>query len=187
MSITIVGLSGKAGAGKDTIARAVFRPLGYAPWAFAFPLKVAGTGHGFSYQEVFQTKPPMARQWLQEYGARKRDMDPDFWVKQADAWIRTLHEAIGITKFVITDVRYRNEVDYTHSMGGKVIRIHHGHGLPYPLEGTLAAGHSSETDLDHGVEWDAVFYNHLSGNPGIHARMELEKQGIVPPWSALRG
>ena len=91
----------------------------------------AGTGHGFSYQEVFQTKPPMARQWLQEYGARKRDMDPDFWVKQADAWIRTLHDAIGITKFVITDVRYRNEVDYIHSMGGKVIRIHHGHGASH--------------------------------------------------------
>lgn len=176
--IEIIGLSGKAGAGKDTIARAVFP--GYAPWAFAWPLKMAALGHGFSYEEAFRTKPPQCREWLQEYGTRKRDMDRDFWVKQLDGWIRTVHENLGLRRFVITDVRYRNEVDYIQGMGGKVVRVNHGFGMPYPLAGTAAALHPSETELDGFTGFDAEVHNHISPNPGLEVRLQLEKQGIIP-------
>lgn len=180
MKLNIVGISGKAGSGKDTLAHTVFKHHGFMPWAFAWPLKMRALSHGFTYDEVFTAKPIAARQWLQEVGVQKRAQNPDYWVSQLDGWVRTLYQAVGTTKFVITDVRFPNEAEYIRSLGGKLVRMEHGLGLEYALAGTAAAVHESETALDDYPDWDLVIHNNIHGNPGLALDMLCGEAGLVP-------
>ena len=179
MALEIIGVSGKAGSGKDFLARTVLRPLGYQSVAFAWPLKMTGITQGIgTYADMFQTKPPHVREWLQNFGTRARRIDAAYWVKQLDALLTVLHREGGIDKFVITDMRYPNEFAYVRQLGGKTIRLSHG-DRPYPLAGTDAADHSSETALDDEARFDLMIENDRNCTK---ARMELAlyAAGIIP-------
>lgn len=139
----LLGLAGKAGAGKDTIADELVKRFGFVKASFAFFVKVdAMLKAGFTRSEVFETKPREVREWLQRHGEAMRQRDPDHWVRKLDAAIAGRH------RVVISDVRYPNEVEYVTRNGGRVARVLHS-GRPYPLAGTPAASHISETALDH--------------------------------------
>jgi len=145
----LIGVSGKAGAGKDTIADSLVKYAGFFKASFALPLKIEGmVKMGFTRSEVFETKPPHVRHWLQTYGDGQRKADPEYWIRKLDSLIQ------GRERVVISDVRYPNEVEYVQRRGGRVIRVLHA-GRPYPLEGTPAAEHISETALD-GLTLTAV-------------------------------
>lgn len=140
----IVGLSGKAGSGKDYIGRLLVKHFGYRSFSFALPIKIEGMAAGFTPEEVFITKPPHVRTWLQEYGVAKREEEHDFWIKRAFILISMM----GWQKVVITDVRFPNEAAAILSVrNSTLIRIEHGN-RPYPLAGTEAANHVSETAMD---------------------------------------
>ena len=126
----IIGISGKAGAGKDWLAGVLGRAAGYKRWSFALPMKAAGFGTGFTREEVDVTKPPHVRAWLQHYGTEEhRDRYRlDFWLRCADYFLDHL-EAQGMAdRIVIPDVRFPNEVDWVHARGGKVVVVDHGMG-----------------------------------------------------------
>lgn len=180
--IEVIGLSGKVGSGKDYLGLNVLRRAGYHQWAYAWPLKMQALGQGATYEEVFVTKPPAVREMLQIVGTEQgRDKyGQNYWLKIADGWLRTLHENLGISKFYFTDVRFPNEVDFIHNLGGKVVRLLHGDRI-YPLQDSPAALHSSETVLDDYQNFDAVFVNGLDKTP-YHFRIFLESAGILPRW-----
>jgi Deoxynucleotide monophosphate kinase len=158
--LELAGISGKAGAGKDYVGR-YMRRFGYYNVGFAWALKMDAMAQGIgTREELFVTKPPHIRAWLQDYGTTARRHDPEFWIKRLDALIQTLHYEGGIQRFVITDVRFRNEADYIRQRGGKLIRVQHG-DRPYPLHGTDLAGHMSEIGLDSYHGWDLVLINGL--------------------------
>lgn len=46
----------------------------------------------------------------------------NIWIKITETWIETVNLR-GITRFIIPDVRFQNEVDWIKSLGGKVIKI----------------------------------------------------------------
>jgi hypothetical protein len=158
--LRLIGISGKAGAGKDYVGQ-YLRRYGFQNVAFAWPLKAEcvkqGTG---TFDECFNTKPAHVRHWLQDYGVAMRQLEPDYWVKQLDTLIRTLHSQGGISSFAITDMRFWNELDYVRRNGGKLLRIEHG-DRPYPLAGLTAASHVSETELDDYKGWDLQYVNKL--------------------------
>lgn len=138
----ILGVAGKAGAGKDTLADELVKNHGFFKASFALALKLEVMQKlGFTREEVFETKPPHVRKVLQEYGQAMRDADPEFWIRKLERYIE------GKRAVVIPDVRYINEVAAIERWGGKVIRILHA-DRPYPLAGTPAATHPSETELD---------------------------------------
>lgn len=156
----IIGISGKAGSGKDHLGR-LLRRFGYQNVAFAWPLKLEAIARGFAYEEVFDTKPPQVRAWLQEQGMWRRGQDQDYWVRQLQGLVNVLHKQGGIPNFVITDMRFPNEFAFVRQLGGKTIRLLHG-DRSYPLAGTLAAVHASETALDGAyVKWDLKITNGL--------------------------
>lgn len=125
--ITLVGLSGYAGSGKDYIATNYFRDrYGFFNVSLAWHLKVECVAKGkATYDEVFNTKPPRVRKLMQIMGTEqgRNVWGEDIWVNTTFSWIKIFNEDWGINKFVIPDVRFPNELDAIHSVGGKVYRI----------------------------------------------------------------
>lgn len=152
----IVGISGKAGSGKDYVGRLLAREYGFKIFSFAHALKLEGIAHGFTHEEVFISKPPHVRQWLQEYGVARREEDSEYWIKRALQIISVM----GWKDVVFTDVRFPNEAVACLLMSPRswILRMD-PQDRPYPLAGTEAANHISETAMD-----DYPGFMHLIGN-----------------------
>jgi len=174
----VVVASGKVGAGKDRLAQ-ILRPLGYLQLAFAWPLKLGAIRDvEFTFEEVFHTKPRQVREYLQREGVRMRQIEEDYWVNQLDALFRLHSEIGGHERFIITDCRFPNELEWARRRGAKLIRLEHG-DRPYPLAGTPAAEHISEIALDGEQGWDMVLENGTNMTPERTLRL-LEAGGIIP-------
>lgn len=129
----LIGIAGKAGAGKDTTATWLLhngvgcnhiKPL-------AFPIKWAlKTLFGWSHshwenREWKETIQPdwgfSPRQAAQNLGTEWRDtIDPSklLWCK----WFE-LSCSVPIKNYIVPDIRFPHEQDWIHSHGGKVIYI----------------------------------------------------------------
>ena len=71
--ITVIGLSGKAGSGKDYVAKTCFvqdRGFKNVSLAWHFKIECISRGHA-TYEEVFVTKPPRVRKLLQILGTEE--------------------------------------------------------------------------------------------------------------------
>lgn len=143
----LIGLAGKAGSGKDTVAKTLVEEFGFTRVAFADAIKrmaedinpyieSEGTDlcgflawHDWDWDGAKQNKD--VRGFLQRLGLAVRNQDREFWLRAA-----------GVTEgnIVVTDVRYLNEVDYILEHGGEVLRV--------VRPGTAVGTHISETDLD---------------------------------------
>lgn len=167
MTITppVIGLSGYARAGKDTLA-ALLAQHGYQRRSFAAPLKDAlyrlnptvpwvGVARTAPLQQVIdligweQAKDdvPEIRALLQRLGTDvgRVMFGQDFWVEQA---FRTLD---GVPLAVFSDVRFPNEADACKAAGGQVWRIERPGCGP-------VNGHPSETAMDR-YDFDQVIVN----------------------------
>lgn len=58
--------------------------------------------------------------WGTEY---RRAQDPDYWIKEADAWVQREAEYDPHCKLVNTSVRYPNECEWIRSIGGRVWHV----------------------------------------------------------------
>lgn len=127
--MALVGINGRAYAGKDTFGD-VFKRAGYIRISFADALKEATAIIANERVELFHTaegkegfSPVLAttrRVALQNIGNSVREaLDPEIWIRRAmDAWDHS-----GRPNAVITDVRYPNEAETIRSWGGTVVRI----------------------------------------------------------------
>lgn len=149
--LTVIGLSGKFGVGKDYLSKTYFSPRGFRTISLAAHFKIWIVGKGeATFDEVFHTKPPHIRHMLQQEGTEKGRLvyGEDVWVHTIFAWMELFAETWGETKFVIPDVRFPNEVEAIQKHGGKVFRIiapERNNHAPY---GSEARAHISETALD---------------------------------------
>jgi hypothetical protein len=118
----IIGLTGKAGVGKDTVA-GLLTGYRFSHYAFAKPLKQALAVLGLKEPETREEKeasiPGRAysyRRAAQLLGTEwARSLDPDFWVRLAEQNIRQE------TNVVVTDVRFENEARFIRSIPGAAI------------------------------------------------------------------
>jgi hypothetical protein len=162
VNFEVVGLSGKAGSGKDYISQNFLIPLGYKQFSFAWHFKVWLIGKGeATHEEVFFTKPPHVRKLLQEEGTeRGRNVyGENVWCNTAAEWMRVLAENCGLTKFVIPDVRFPNEVEFIQSIGGKVYRIVAPERSANNNLTEEARRHISETALDDFTGFNGYIFN----------------------------
>lgn len=127
----VLGFSGKAQHGKDTcalIARTIAREelgMSMGSWALAHPLKalVYGEAAGeFTFEDVFNIKPPVVRRKLQQRGTEQGRIlfGESLWTLQTEAYIRLFGEFFPIDGIVLTDVRFPNEVDFVRAAGVEV-------------------------------------------------------------------
>lgn len=118
----LIGLLGYARVGKDTMASAM---MNFTQMSFAAPLKKEvqkmlkasklDPDVDFSIDSYKVKYRPMLVAW----GAIKRAEDPDYWIKL----LSISQNSVNTSDIVITDVRYKNEIDWIKSLGGKVILV----------------------------------------------------------------
>jgi phosphomevalonate kinase len=168
----IYGFSGKMGTGKNYICENMFLPIikhetgkDVLQLAFADQIKVnVMTKYNLTKEDVCDKKSADVRHLLQKEGTEEgRDkLGTNIWVNYLDKWI-DLHRSRGIEHFLITDVRFINEVEYIKSKGGRVIRIEAEERNRERLErennGEHIRQHRSETELDTYTDFDLVLNN----------------------------
>jgi hypothetical protein len=158
----LVGLAGKAGAGKDTVAQYLERKHGYCVVSFAAPIRamlMGLLGHvgqhsgwiterelkerpipglGRSYRELAQT---LGTEWGRQV------LGESFWT---DVLAGHCAARKG-TRFVVTDVRFPNELQLIRASGGAVWQVVRHHLRP-------VRSHESETAIEE-EDPDAVLFN----------------------------
>ena len=159
----LIGLGYRARVGKDTATDFMVKELGFKKTAFAYSLKEAVKivfgwtddhvyGHLKEVTDPFWNQTP--REVMQKFGtdALRNNLRQDIWVKSVEKQISDDQD----WDWVITDVRFPNEADFIHNLGGLVFRIDRTN----PDE--IAAGtsnHSSETAMDKYEKWDSIISN----------------------------
>jgi hypothetical protein len=160
----IIGLTGYAQSGKDTVANILVNNYGYTRIAFADkireflyetnpmydsivgePLFVKAKVDRDGWEEA--KKSPHIRRLLQTSGvAARKVFGENFWVQQA------LREVHFEGNFVITDVRFPNEADAIRKYDNSQIWRIRRNGV------TAVNQHVSETAMD-GEKVDQIFMN----------------------------
>lgn len=176
--MTIIGICGKMGVGKDFIAQQVIMPFieqtkkKCIQLSFADQLKVnVISKHKVSFNDVYVQKTDATRALLQREGTEhgRNVIGQDVWIQYFDTWAY-IHASRGIHHIVCCDVRFRNEVDYIRKMRGTLIRVvapkRNHERLMHESGGDMSvykklAEHVSECDLDglRDEEFDIVINN----------------------------
>ena len=157
----LIGLTGYAQSGKDTIASILVEKYGYSRIAFADKIRdflyginpmVACSPTGYLQDLVNLVgwdkakQEPQVRRLLQDLGISARDLiSEDIWVNAA------LSSVSKDQRVVVTDVRFENEAAMIKSMGGQLWRVKRSGVGP-------VNDHVSESEMD-GYKVDQIFVN----------------------------
>lgn len=160
----LIGLTGYADTGKDTVREILEDLHGFGGFAFADPIRdmlrelLTGSGIddacmddralkeavipvlGVSYRQLAQT---LGTEW-------GRSLQPDFWLRIASACVADL-ELSGYRNVVVSDVRFANEADWVRSRGGVIWRVQREQAAP-------VNPHISESGVDL-IEFDWTINN----------------------------
>lgn len=165
----LLGISGKRGVGKTTLAKFLVRNHGFLRVSLASPLKeMCKRDYGLTEEAVdgpLKESPTKfkydagayytARDILILEGNLKRRIDPDFFCKKA---LHCMHQLGPSSKFVIDDIRFLNELNYFKKEGAKFVRLERAETLPILAD-------LSETELDNYPEWDGRLIRELNRVP----------------------
>lgn len=133
----LIGISGKKRVGKDTVGHWLEIKHEFTRISFAALLKEYARAFGWDGKKDIK-----GRKLLQDLGMVVRNYNENFWVDAACAEMGRLKEEYNQENFVITDVRFMNEVEMIKDLGGYIIRV----TSPTEIKTDI---HVSETELDN--------------------------------------
>lgn len=161
----LIGITGRAGAGKDTFADHLCLNYGFEAMAFADPLKGAASimfdvpVHYFYDRDLKEEIIPewgmSPRHMAQRLGteAVRNTFGPDFWIKR---WLQGYRAMPISLDVVVTDVRFNNEAQAIRDLGGVIVQIKR----PGESElDTSAMAHASETGIGYFSSHDKIIVN----------------------------
>lgn len=165
----IVGLTGKMGSGKTTVAdhlvsrgftKVNFKDGLVEEMKRVFPnllneIQYEYRDKHYTIDDLFLFKPPLMRALMQNYGTEVRRGDnPNYWV---DKWMEKVREVISSGGRVVTDdVRFLNEAKALKDYDGFIIKIER-------TDITDTGTHTSEIEMN-SIKPDYV----VSVNKGEH-------------------
>lgn len=172
----IIGLSGKARAGKDTVATILVEYYGFTRLAFADVIKACVytldpiiSLSGLRLQYLVDTNGwesakefPEVRRLLQVFGSEvgRELIDEQIWIEMTMSGIK------AGSNIVISDVRFKNEAEEIKYQGGQVWRITRAINADND-------NHLSETQLD---SWN---FDHYVPNNGTMEDLKKEVKDIM--------
>lgn len=160
----LIGLTGPAGSGKDTIADRLCEHHGFVRYALASPIKLMLEAIGVGPEcwenrnmkeaphPLYGISPRRMAQTLGTEWGRQLVCD-DIWLRCAARFVDDLrsHGFGAPPGIVITDVRFQNEAAFVAERGGWLWHVQR-------LECPLVEAHSSEAGVPF-LEGDARVYN----------------------------
>lgn len=157
----LIGITGYAESGKDSVA-GFLAEYGYTRYAFADALKALAREIGWDETkrmpadynaatdepEVFWPGALNGRLLLQRLGQGARSILGD------DVWIHALNKTLcanevlddvysAVKPCVVSDIRFPNEADWVHDLGGVVLRVYRAGYV-----NTVGLDHESESSID---------------------------------------
>ncbi len=168
----IIGISGKLGSGKDTLANMIMMKyklkLGQSiiKKSYAAKLKHISaylTGLEEKLTQTQEGKNLYLKEWGMTLGEFLQKMGTE-GMRQGvhpNGWVLALFSDYDYTKkivWIITDVRFKNEAQAVKDRHGLLIRIE-GDPANIRANSKRDINHSSETDLDNWKDWDVIINN----------------------------
>lgn len=184
----LIGLTGAAGAGKDTVADRLCSAHGFERHAFAEPIRdmltallvSAGIDYGHLFARDLKELPVphlgvSSRQMMQRLGTEwGRALHPDLWVRHAAVTLGLHdlpHSSPVHDRIVLTDVRFPNEAAWIEQLGGRVIRV---------LRDVPAVNaHESEQHVDRIVPWARI--DNTAGFDWLHHQVDEMVGRLITP------
>jgi hypothetical protein len=194
--MTLIGLTGRAGTGKDTAAAYLCARYGFAQASFADPirsmvllmLEEADIDHGWlTVRWLKEAEIPelgtSARALMQTIGTECGRM------LNRDIWVNHLQRRLGLPeqpvhdRVVISDVRMFNEAAWVRRQGGTLLRLSR-------MQADAVRGHASEASIEH-LAADHDISNDGEHFAGLYAELDglMAQRGIEPRegyWGGLR-
>jgi len=151
----LIGVTGKARSGKDSMAEYLRTNYRFASFAFADPIKEAASiifniplkmFYDGDREDINQYWGISYREMLQKLGTEscRNVFRQDIWVKRAQLTLDGCHRE-GYNNVIITDVRFEDEAKFIRINFGKVIHILRQEAVDKVSEATAA--HSSEAGI----------------------------------------
>lgn len=180
----LIGLTGKAGAGKNAVGDYLHSEHDFECMAYADPIKNAISAILDAPREALEDREvkekeiewlgKSPRQLMQLLGTEwgRGLVHPDVWLLIANSRIKHLRNMANTTRIVVTDVRFENEAESIREQGGHIVHI--------LREAPSIAAHKSEAgvrmqsgdyviynerDLQHLYTQAERIYVSLTGNP----------------------
>ena len=168
----LIGFSGKKGSGKSFFADYLVNNKLFIKLSFASPLKeITKILFNLSDEDVkdpikkelinpkFNASPRELMQWLgtdimREEFNKKFNYSGSIWIDNVKDRVKTLLD--NNKDVVIDDVRFQNEVDMIHSLGGIVINLHND------LDNTLNNSTSTHSSENQKLTFNYEFVNDKS-------------------------
>ena len=198
----IIGLVGFIGSGKGTVGD-IFESHGYIKDSFAKPLKDACSMMFGWTRELIEGDTEVSRKWREEpdtfwsekfdysftprYALQLMGTEAGRNVFHQDIWVMSLLNRAKGKDVVVTDVRFKNEIEYIQNNGGRIVRVKRGDEPEwYTLAKDAADGFSSAIMgmKDKGIhqsEWDWVGseFNYTIYNNGTLDELGNEVEKVL--------
>lgn len=161
----IIGISGKIGSGKDTLADIILRlNPAFEKKSYAYKLKKTGAFLTGTEEELWFTqegKNIYLEEWGMTIGQFQQKLGTEA-IREGlhnEAWILSLFGDLKPnSNWVIADMRFKNEADAVKKRGGFTIRVN-GDPARVRANSTRDMSHASEVDLDDYEEFDFIYNN----------------------------
>jgi cytidylate kinase len=149
----IIGLAGRAYAGKTTVADHLVKTYGFVAVANADALKTMLITAGLcTHDECYVKKTERSRELMQKVGTEifRKQIHPDFWMQRT---AKRIHELMAAGKSVVVhDIRFPNEAKLVGAYlgAGLVVKLEriNTDGSPYRGAHAEANEHDSERLVD---------------------------------------
>lgn len=127
----LIGLCGRKGSGKDTVAGILAEQHGFLPHALATPLKrVCAELFDFTDDQLWGESREVLderygktpRELMQRLGTDfvRKELSMDFWLDRFQSWYELNS---SVPRIVVSDVRFQNEINFIKRLGGTIYEV----------------------------------------------------------------